>query len=250
LRIGLLVLLGTSLTCVIYTGSRTAYVAFFAFLLWCWFMSKQKVRWIRYAVLIGILAFFVVPQQYKERFLSIGGEEAVGHSKAARIQTLEDAVIIFLENPTGVGVASFPAVRIERFGRFKDTHNLYLEVATNLGVQGLIIFGILIVTIFRSYKIAYRNYRTQREELAPYLARDDLPDSAREVLQKQADDLKFLMATCVAAASFIFVRLMLGMFGMDLYEIYWWFGSGLAICLHNLSCRTEENNQRILALVG
>ena len=34
-----------------------------------------------------------------------------------------------------------------------------------------------------------------------------------------------------ATAGFIFVRLVLGMFGMDLYEVYWWFGAGICIAL-------------------
>jgi putative inorganic carbon (HCO3(-)) transporter len=246
LRIGLLALLGTSLTCVIYTASRTAYVAFIAFLLWCFYFSRNKLRWALYAVLIGAFVLLVVPQQYKERFLSIGGEEAEGHSKEARIQTLKDALVIFLENPAGVGVASFPAVRIQRFGRYKDTHNLYLEVATNLGVQGLIIFSALIYVMLKSFRRAYLRLQRQQRELAACLVRPQLPGSLRGTLRRHDRDLELLMATCQAGASFIFVRLMLGLFGMDLYEIYWWFGSGLAICLHNMSYATAAINRRLL----
>ena len=35
----------------------------------------------------------------------------------------------------------------------------------------------------------------------------------------------------IAASGFIVIRLALGMFGMDLYEPYWWFGAGLAFNL-------------------
>jgi len=37
-----------------------------------------------------------------------------------------------------------------------------------------------------------------------------------------------------AVSLFIIIRLGLGLFGMDLYEIYWWFILGLAISLNNI----------------
>ena len=48
-----------------------------------------------------------------------------------------------------------------------------------------------------------------------------------------------------AAAGFIFVRLVLGMFGMDLYEVYWWFGAGLAFALSGLVVRTGKRTRFI-----
>jgi len=33
---------------------------------------------------------------------------------------------------------------------------------------------------------------------------------------------------------FIMIRLVLGLFGMDLYEIYWWFAFSLTISLSNI----------------
>ncbi len=50
-------------------------------------------------------------------------------------------------------------------------------------------------------------------------------------IKKLLSDLLLLQAICRALAGFIFVRLVLGIFGMDLYEIYWWFAGGLAISL-------------------
>ena len=40
---------------------------------------------------------------------------------------------------------------------------------------------------------------------------------------------------------FIFIRLVMGFFGMDLYEVYWWFSAGLAIVLSNLVVITGKN---------
>ncbi len=54
------------------------------------------------------------------------------------------------------------------------------------------------------------------------------------------DDLRFLSAACQAGAGFLWVRLVLGFFGMDLYEPYWWFTSGLALVLTGLVVRTNR----------
>jgi putative inorganic carbon (HCO3(-)) transporter len=243
-------LLGTSTICVITSGSRTAYVAFFAFLFYWWFFSRYKLRWLAVALIVGAVGLAVVPDQYKARFESITGEETESHSKAARLQILEDAWHIFLQNPLGVGVASFPAVRYKTYGREQDTHNLYLEVATNLGVQGLAAFFFLIWVMMTSYRTAYRRFRAMRRRLRPYLTAAAVSAGEWRQLSRHARDLEFMMAVCVAAAGFIFVRLVLGLFGMDLYEVYWWFGAGMVICLMNLSLSAQTNTERLLQGYG
>jgi putative inorganic carbon (HCO3(-)) transporter len=49
---------------------------------------------------------------------------------------------------------------------------------------------------------------------------------------------------------FIAVRLFLGLFGMDLYEIYWWFSSGLAISLFNINKYSEIKTEKLLDSVA
>lgn len=247
LRLALLALLGTSATCVLYTGSRTGYVAFLAFLLFWWSRVKRKGRWLLVAAVIGAAVVAIIPEQYKERFASITGQAAEGRSKESRIEILEDAVVIFLENPAGVGVASFPYVRMQKFGRSQDTHNLYLEIATNLGVQGLIIFFFLVGSMLAAYRRAYRILSRQRQALVPWRQRETIPKALRRALVRHDEDLAFLQAAATASAGFIFVRLVLGLFGMDLYEVYWWFGAGMAISILNLTLATGNNTARLVA---
>lgn len=248
-RLALLALLGTSLTCVIYTGSRTGYVALLAFLFFWWLHARRKGRMIAWGLVAAVITVLVVPQQYKERFLSIGGEEAEGASKATRIEILKDAWQIFLDNPGGIGVASFPAVRMQKFGRDQDTHNLYLEVATNLGVQGLAVFTVLIAVMLSAFARVRRELLRQLAALGPWLRwRRELPPPLRRRLRRHEHDLRFLTALSLAASGFVFVRLCLGFFGMDLYEVYWWFGAGLAISLLNLTERTAAVGNRLLAV--
>ncbi len=228
--------LGTSLTCLLYSGSRTGYVAFFSFMLYWWWQSPRKGRWLLVATAVSLTVYPLLPRQYVERFESITGQEKESHSKEARIQILKDAVVVFAEHPLGVGVASFPAVRWKQFGRIQDTHNLYLEVATNLGVQGLVVFAMLLVALLQAFAQSRRQAKRIGRRLQLLMSESNRPSPAYRVLYS---NLRYLDALAVAGAGFVWVRMALGMFGMDLYEVYWWFASGLAICLAVILDRLE-----------
>ncbi|MEZ4387918.1 MAG: O-antigen ligase family protein [Candidatus Krumholzibacteriia bacterium] len=231
LRLALLALLASALICVVYSGSRTAYVGCVGFVLGWFLISKRKVRWLTIGVVVGVVVVLVLPEQYKERFMSIGGEEAEGQSKEARLQILADAWQVFLKYPGGVGVSSFQLVRQRMFGRIQDTHNLYLEVATNIGVQGLIVFLTFVWVVgTRLVRIRDQLIR-QRDRLQLMVKRRLGGAGASKALGRELDDLTFLAACAQATVFFLFVRLVVGLFGMDLYEIYWWFAAGMAIAL-------------------
>ena len=250
IRIGLAMVFSTSLICVIYSGSRTAYVAILAFALYWWLVSSQKIKFLFIGLVVFIVGYAVIPQQYLQRLESISGEEASGHSKETRIIILEDAWAIFLENPQGVGVASFPAVRRARFGRFQDTHNLYLEVATNLGIQGLLSFSIYIVILFRALLHLKRDLSKQKESLSRAYYKVSVGPGLKRLLSKQISDLDLVIGVIKAVLGFIFVRLVLGFFGMDLYEIYWWFAGGLAISLLNFQATLSSKSEWLQNVLG
>ncbi len=234
IRLGLVTVLSTSTICVIFSGSRTAYVAIIAFLVYWWSVSQHKVRFLLIATAILVVAYPALPEQYRSRFKSITGSEAEGHSKQSRITILKDAWQIFLSNPAGVGLASFPAARMQRFGRRQDTHNLYFEVATNLGVQGLVAFLAYIYFLFRGNHEAVRRLGRWIRTFEPYQKRSGLSPPVRRAVLVFLDDLALMRAAVKATAGFVFVRLMLGFFGMDMYEIYWWFAMGMTVALLNL----------------
>ena len=210
-------------------------------------MSRRKLMWMTCAIILGVVVIQILPDQYKGRFMSIGGQETEGHSKDKRVQILKDAWQIFLENPGGVGVGCFPIVRMQRFGRIQNTHNLYLEVATNLGVQGFVVFIILVTAMLNAYRKAYQAFKRQLKEIGFYLNNKSVPLSLRRQLRIHTDDLELLMACCIATGGFIFVRLVLGLFGMDLYEVYWWFSAGMAITLLSMVAKTAANTRKLLA---
>lgn len=205
-KLALIALFASSIIIILFTGSRTGYVA--TCLLGIYFWRRQLLqspgRTVIGSLIVGVLVITFTPDQYVDRFVSIFTmEEVEGASASTRLQIIEDAVDVFFEHPLGVGVAAFPAVRMEMFGRYQDTHNLYLELLTNLSLIGLVCFFWFVFSIVRLNK--------------------------QIVCGEPKTTTVFQKALGSAVIGFIYARLFLGMFGMDTYEIYWWFAAGLTM---------------------
>lgn len=244
-----LVLLAFAVNIIVFSGSRTAYVAFFALLGYVFWNSQYKARAIFGGIIVlGVLVAYT-PSQYVGRFESIfSGHEAEGNSSGKRIQILKDAVEIFAQHPLGVGVSAFPIVRKEYFGRTQDTHNLYLEVATNLGIQGFVAFTLLVFAMIKGLASVRNNLQGQLVRLQKLKVDDDSADGLE--LAEHRKNLEFFLATSKAITLYLVVRLVLGVFGMDLYEIYWWIVIGFVYSLSKLSFVAEINTRRFLSVDG
>jgi putative inorganic carbon (hco3(-)) transporter len=236
-KIFLLVMMAFAVNIILFTGSRTGYIGFILFVAYVIYRSKYRMKVLFTTVALGIVALPLIPDQYKARFESITGNEAEGQSKVRRLEIWSDALQIFAEHPFGVGISAFTTVREQRFGRIQDTHNLYLEVATNLGIQGFIIWVVLLVAMFKAIRRISAFLEAQLKKLETRLTPEG---TAGPLLTKHMADLNLMLAMLYAARAYIVVRLVVGFFGMDLYEIYWWFAMGIIIAVHNMSQVAER----------
>ena len=217
LRAGLLVLLGFSLIIIMATGSRTGYLALVLGALYFYFtLEKGKLKVFLIALPLILVGLNFIPTSYKERFESIyTGQEKEGHSSEARKTILREGWELYLAHPMGVGVQAFSKVRSEMFGTTQNTHNLYLEVLTNIGPIGFIVFFVFV------YHLIKKNLANIKIIKTKYPA--GLPPNAH-----------FLLNLSKATIGFIIMRLLLGIFGMDLYEIYWWIALGMTLAVTKL----------------
>ncbi|WP_339136539.1 MAG: O-antigen ligase family protein [Candidatus Electrothrix sp. GW3-4] len=242
----LLMQLVFALNIILHTGSRTGYIGFFGILLISFLRSQHKLKVILFLLVTIIPISNFIPEQYKARFQSIyksshaedttedneslhGGDS----SKAKRIQILTDAVEIFITHPCGIGVSAFPSIRNDVFGRKQDTHNLYLEIATNVGIQGIIIIVVVLYKLFRTL------FNCRKELLVDIKIMQSFKGKiSNDILEKKtllhSKDVQFLIAICDSVILFVALRLFLGLFGMDLYEIYWWFAFGLTLSVSSM----------------
>lgn len=231
---------------VLRTGSRTGYLGFLAGVASAVWMSKARLK---SAVVVGLLALAVIPMlpaDYVERFESIfenqshaGEDTSIGKRK----EILVDATEVFLRYPLGVGVGAFPLVRNDIFGRQQDTHNLYLEVATNLGVQGSIAFVGFVISIWVTLARLRRRLDLHLSTLG------SLSLQSHEVIEHEKD-LRWMLACVKATLIFLIIRLVLGGFGMDMYEIYWWFMLGMTIALLRMTAVAERKTMKFAQLEG
>jgi|CXWL01.1.fsa_nt_gi O-antigen ligase len=219
-----------SLGTIVYTGSRTAYVGVIGLGIILWLRSSRKGLALAGIPVLLVLVWILAPEAYKNQFLTIGtagnviqGEESDDGSMNDRWEIITDAVAIFLDHPIlGVGVDAFMAARGERFDRWQDTHNLYLQVLTNIGIIGAVAFLMLLYRIFDSL------------------------NKAKQVLTlNRSNSTLWLESLASAVGAFLGARLIVGMFGMDLYENYWWLAAGLAGVLLRLAQAGESQQMDV-----
>jgi O-antigen ligase len=184
---------------VMLTNSRGAALAFGVVLVVMGFMHYIK-RSQLVALLAGVLILLTLVPEYRDRVSTITSATAGATSKAgaeegeestrARTGEMAAGTLVFFDHPiVGVGPAVFPyyyqeyADRIglqvhetTRFGEKKgqqalrQVHNLFLGVAADLGLAGLIAFcGLLFVTS-RALVRARRRWRATAPEAADLAA--------------------------------------------------------------------------------
>ncbi len=214
---------------VVFTGSRTGYMAVIFAGLVILLLSERRFRVFAYLALIALITILATPLEYKERFLSsFTGEEKEGRSSDARLELLKDSVYVFVENPGGVGLKNFALVQQSEGRRAQDTHNLYTQILAETGIQGFLFFMGFILTVLSKARSAIIRFRILLDSLQR-LASDN--EIRRPQINQDIEDARLMVAVSLAITAYILVRLVLGIFGHDLLEIYWWMAAGLVLSL-------------------
>lgn len=248
LQVALLLSVITALACVMYAGSRTSYVGFAVLCCYLIYAINRKIiKSLVISIAVLLLVFSILPNIYQARIMTVfTGVEIEGGSMEKRTVIQEQAFAIFISNPFGVGVSAFPEARLRRFGLNQDTHNLYLEVATNLGIQGLIAFlsfiSVLLATLWKVIARSEKRILWLKKILDPNndACAENRDDIDLSVARNYLEDLYWLQGIAFAVTGYILVRIVLGVFGHDLYEIYWWLSTGFAVVLWRISTSLEN----------
>lgn len=246
LRLVMLGIAAMACVCIIYTGSRAGYVGTIAIAFFWWLLSRHKVRGALLGLAVGTIVISVLPKQYIGRFESIGGEEAAGHSKDKRIQIMKDAWAIWKENPFGVGINGFILVREREFGRNQDTHNLYLQLLTHIGIQGTVIFLYFMIALYVAFHRAVARLERLRGTLAGLARAPDTDRRTRRLLARTYGDARYVTAVAQAGRLYLLMLAVNGIFAHTLYLICWWMASGLAICTSAMTGRMEEAGHEVV----
>lgn len=142
---------------VVLTYSRGALVALALIGVLEVLTSPRRARALGLAIVVAVIMFTALPRDYGARLSSAlvalpGGtstEASADPSIRGRSSELQVAVRMFADHPLGgVGAGNYPALYLEQARRVgldprreqREPHNLFLEVAAETGVVGLVSF--------------------------------------------------------------------------------------------------------------
>ncbi len=157
---------------IVLTRSRGAVVGLAAGALAALLMAPKRYRLKMGVALLaaGIGFLWLADPQFLERTQTITrSQEQRDSSAQSRIRLAQAGLQMLQNHPLGVGAGNF----YQNIGNYipeyqgKDAHNTYVRVATELGVQGIGLFGLLILngylTLRRTAKEAEKLPEDQRE---------------------------------------------------------------------------------------
>ena len=137
---------------IVASGSRGGFLGFAAMVVVLGVFAARQRPMIAVAGLLAMLcALPIVPSQYWRRIASITDDSKDDYSSAeARRQLFGEAFDAFVENPiTGVGAGQFKDYNPQgRIQAWHETHNIWLQVASELGIFGLAVFTFLMARAF------------------------------------------------------------------------------------------------------
>ncbi len=152
---------------IIFAKSRGGTVGLVVMVTVFLYMMRRVRPGIAGLVLLATLAAVpLLPANFTSRMSSIfNAEEDPTGSREARKQLLREGYQAFLDNPiVGIGAGQFTNYRPdERQGAWRETHNAPLQVASELGILGLIIFALLIGSGFMAARAAGNALRARAE---------------------------------------------------------------------------------------
>lgn len=173
-RICLGIIAAVALFCLVFTFSRSALFGFWLTMLTVGFMRKNKLI-IAFLLLAVLIAPFFVPKSIRDWSKSTGSIAELILNKE-RFALYETSFNMIRHHPiVGVGVNTY-CLNYQKYklhNTSEDTantqwyaHNSFLQMASETGIVGLLIFLCLLFVLFRHWRIFYRKEADNFEKFA------------------------------------------------------------------------------------
>lgn len=210
--------LALSVLCIVLTGSRGAFTGLVLYAAVLVLKSRKRVTYILLALVFSPLLWFLIPAELQMRFYTII-DPSVGPSNAkvsadSRAQGLWIGLALLQDSPvTGAG----PGAWIPASGRMIESHNLYGQVAGEMGLLGVLSFLSIVLAIganIWAIKAVYTN-------------------------EGRPKDFLYLMADAVGMATILL--LFMGYGSHSLFRFSWlWYGAFLVAARASLDQSLAE----------
>jgi putative inorganic carbon (hco3(-)) transporter len=192
-------------------------------------VAKRKPAMAAGAVLLLTLAVPLAPSSYWERVASItdDSKDATGSREARRI-LMHEAWNTFLRFPLhGVGAGMFQAYNPpERLELWRETHNVVLQVAAELGIVGLAIFGFLLWQAITAGRATRRLLRRATGSSPP---KSWQRQGAADVPLVSADEASYLDAHAAAITAAVIGWFICALFASVAYSWTFYYLLALAV---------------------
>jgi O-antigen ligase len=212
---------GAAVWTMVLTGSRASLLGFVGSLVYLWWLSRHKLLLGMIGVFALVIGFFLLPQQYRERYQTITSEHIDGSSQA-RLVTWIAGLHMVVDRPlTGVGAGCFGTAHAMGYspgGRrmWLESHSLYVQVLAELGVIGAFAFFGFIRQILR------------------------LNRAARSRIRALGTSWRWEHALMAALFAGVVCLLISGVFGHSLYRRTWYVYAGLGLAVYRMVVREQE----------
>ena len=225
-KLPFLLLIAIGLRVIMLTQSRTAFIGVITFASCIWFQSKKKLLLFVIFIICAAILWQLSPEETKARFLTLrmsgqivtsedssqftdeSDNRARYGSMVARWSLIKRSLAIFLEHPIlGVGIGNYVVESYRKYNAWFPSHNLYTQTLAELGIIGFVLFILIVVMIIRNLK------------------------EAKLILKKLNLENSYLDSMASALIAFLIMRLVVGLFGHDLYNNYWWVAGGLSMVI-------------------
>lgn len=208
---------GTIVAGTIGSSSRGAMIGMAAAAGFLFARSKHKLKAGLALVILGGIAFFLLPEESLDRFRTIGDDRTSTSRQdywAAGIEAMQ-------ENPVlGIGYANWSAYMNARYEEMGLPHNIFVQAGAELGYLGLAALVGLIVSSF------VVNAQT------------------RKMLRKYKERGRFLSMMSIGLDGALCGFLVSGSFVTVLYYPYLWINLAMTVALYNSARHTVRQEKR------
>jgi O-antigen ligase len=216
LRILALATIGMSLFTLVLTGSRTSFFGFVALLIVFAVTRRNKIFILPVAILVVAGIFFIAPQQYQQRYLSVE-QRNQDESYTNRVLAWKAGLAMMEHNPlTGIGMHNFADANGAKYwpapGRkhWLQPHSLYIQVGAELGIVGIAAFFWFLWSLY------------------------NLNRSIKKKSAMLANCPKWLRQYATACNFSLFVLLFTGYTSHSLYRSTWFLLAAMTACAYRL----------------
>lgn len=212
-RLIMVVITPLCLHALILTGSRTGILGLLVIFLGFFLKSKRKLVLGVAGVSIVVLGFPLLNPDTQDRYLSIFGKGEKNEASAeGRIEGVKGNFAVALRRPLfGHGLGTSREANANFGGEDKIAHNLYAEVAQELGGVGLIIFLIFLKSVYTGF------------------------DECKRAANRSGGGSPFLIRTVDAMQVWLWLNLLFSFASYGLASYEWYLLGGLSVVVRRLT---------------